>query len=304
MIYTITFSPSIDYVINTKENFVNDGLNRVSDYQLFPGGKGVNASVILKRIGFENKAISFLGEPVKNLFLNLLNNEGLETINIDVNEPTRINIKMFSKNNSFEINGKKPEITSNEFNKLNSILDKLSDKDIVFIMGICDEKYLIEIIKKLNSKNIKFILDIDSPNMLEFIKYKPFLIKPNLDELQRLLSKKISSDNEIKESLILLREKGCVNAMVSNGSKGSYLINEKNEIYKSTIEKIEDVVSTVGAGDTLISSFATLYLNTNNVIDSFKKATSLSIGTVKSKWLANGNDIDKYLNKIQITKLN
>lgn len=304
MIYTITFSPSIDYVINTKQDFVNDGLNRVSDYQLFPGGKGINASVILKRIGFENKAISFLGDPVKNLFLELLNKEGLELVNIDVNEPTRINVKMFSNNHSFEINGKKPEITNNEFNKLNTILDSLNQDDIVLIMGICDESYLIEIVKKLNNKKIKFILDIDSSNMLELIKYQPYLIKPNLDELERILSIKINNEEQIKSSLLLLKEKGCINAMVSNGAKGSYLINDKNEIYKSTIQPIKDVISTVGAGDTLISSFAALYLKSNNVLDSLKQATSLSIGTVKSKWLASKEDLTKHLDKIEVVKIN
>ncbi|BAC44568.1 1-phosphofructokinase family hexose kinase [Malacoplasma penetrans] len=304
MIYTITFSPSIDYVINTKQDFVSDGLNRVSDYQLFPGGKGINASVILKRIGFENKAISFLGDPVKNLFLELLKKEGLELVNIDVNEPTRINVKMFSNNHSFEINGKKPEITNNEFNKLNTILDSLNQDDIVLIMGICDESYLIEIVKKLNNKKIKFILDIDSSNMLELIKYQPYLIKPNLDELERILSIKINNEEQIKSSLLLLKEKGCINAMVSNGAKGSYLINDKNEIYKSTIQPIKDVVSTVGAGDTLISSFAALYLKSNNVLDSLKQATSLSIGTVKSKWLASREDLAKHLDKIEVVKIN
>lgn len=304
MIYTITFSPSIDYVINTNNQFNNNGLNRVSDYQLFPGGKGINASVILKRIGFENNSISFLGEPVKSLFMSLLKKENIKTICIDVDQPTRINVKMFSKDNSFEINGKKPEINQKQFDLLNNLLEKLSQDDIVLIMGICDEDYLLTIIKKLSDKKIKFILDIDSSKMLDFIKYKPYLIKPNLDELQRLLNKEIKTEADIKESLLYLKSKGCINVMVSNGSKGSYLINESNQIYKSEIKPIDNIISTVGAGDTLISSFTCLYLQTNDVIDSYKKATSLSIGTVKSKWLANKEDLTKYFDDIKITQLN
>lgn len=304
MIYTITFSPSIDYVINSDKSFDSNGLNRVNDYQLFPGGKGINASVVLKRIGIESKAITFLGDPIKNLFLSLLKQEDLQTISIDVNEPTRINVKMFAKDNAFEINGKKPNISEGEFNLLNSYLSKLNSKDLVLIMGICDEEYLLQIIQNLSSKNINFVLDIDSPKMLEFIKYKPFLIKPNLDELQRLLNKKIKNEKDIKQALLYLRSLGCKNVMVSNGSKGSYLINEKDEIYKSEIKKIKGVVSTVGAGDTLISSFACLYLQSNDVVDSYTKASSLSIGTVKSKWLANANDLTEHIDKIKITKIN
>ncbi|MDE5545548.1 MAG: hypothetical protein K2I76_02960, partial [Malacoplasma sp.] len=122
MIYTITFAPSIDYVINTNNKFNINGLNRVTDYGLFPGGKGINASIVLKRIGFENKAITFLGGETKNLFLNLLKNENLQVVNIDVDNETRINVKMFSLNNSFEINGEKPIITDKQYFQLSNLI--------------------------------------------------------------------------------------------------------------------------------------------------------------------------------------
>ncbi|MDE5553008.1 MAG: 1-phosphofructokinase family hexose kinase [Malacoplasma sp.] len=304
MIYTITFAPSIDYVINTDNQFNNDGLNRVADYDLFPGGKGINASVILKRIGFENKAITFLGGSTKKLFLDLLKNENLQVINIDVDIDTRINVKMFAKNNSFEINGKKPIINQNEFFQLISLIDQFNSEDIVFIMGICDEIILEKIIEKLHNKNIKFILDIDSKKMLTYIKYKPFLIKPNLQELQSFLNQKIESEIQLKQALYFLKNSGCKNVLVSNGEHGSYLISDENILYKIEIQKINNIVSTVGAGDTLISSFAMFYLQTKKVVESLFKATSLSIGTVLSKWLANKTDLNLHLDYIKVSKIN
>lgn len=304
MIYTITFAPSIDYVINTDNKFEINGLNRVTDYDLFPGGKGINASVILKRIGFENKAITFLGGTTKKLFLDLLKKENLEVINIDVGIDTRINVKMFAKNSSFEINGKKPVISLNEYFQLNKLIDQFNFEDIVFIMGICDEIVLEKIIAKIQSKNIRFILDIDSKKMLSYIKYKPFLIKPNFQELESILNQKIENEMQLKQALYFLKNSGCENVLVSNGKDGSYLINEKNDLYKVEIQKINNVISTIGAGDTLTSSFAMFYMQTKNTIDSLLKATSLSIGTVTNKWLANKSDLDLYLSNIKVSKIN
>lgn len=304
MIYTITFAPSIDYVINTDNKFEINGLNRVTDYDLFPGGKGINASVILKRIGFENKAITFLGGTTKKLFLDLLKKENLEVINIDVSIDTRINVKMFAKNSSFEINGKKPIISLNEYFQLNKLIDQFNFEDIVFIMGICDEIVLEKIIAKIQSKNIRFILDIDSKKTLSYIKYKPFLIKPNFQELESILNQKIENEMQLKQALYFLKNSGCENVLVSNGKEGSYLINEKSDLYKVEIQKINNVISTIGAGDTLTSSFTIFYMQTKNTIDSLLKATSLSIGTVTNKWLANKSDLDLYLSNIKVSKIN
>lgn len=303
MIYTITFSPSIDYVINTNNEFDSNGLNRVSDYDFVVGGKGINASIILKRIGFENEAITFLGKNTKHLFKELIKNENVSLFNIDVNEDTRINVKYFSKNNNFEINGKRPNIDEKQFQLLINKINTFNENDIVFIMGYCDEKLVVEILKILKEKNIKFVLDIDSKEMLNFIKYKPFLIKPNFDELQRLLNVKIDNDNQLLNSMKQLKEMGCQNLMVSNGSKGSYLLTENNEFYKVKVDPISDIVSTVGAGDTLISSFAMLYITSKNVTNSLISATSLSIGTIKTKFLANKEDMQRYTSKIFCEKI-
>lgn len=301
MIYTITFSPSIDYVINAKD-FKNDSLNRIEDYNFVPGGKGINASIILNRIGIKNKAITFLGGQTKSLFLNLIKKEKIKLSKIKVEENTRINVKYITNKNSFEINGKKPIIDDTAKKKFLKLISKLNHKDVVLIMGISDDDFLIEILKILDKNKIKFVLDIDSKNMINFIKYKPFLIKPNWNELESILNKKINNINELKNNMLFLKEKGCKNILVSNGKEGSYFIDDKNNFYEIKIKKVNNVVSPIGAGDTLISSLTSFILNNLNIEDALLKATSLSIGTVKTKFLAKKEDIDKYKNLITISK--
>lgn len=303
MIYTITFSPSIDYVINTKNKFNSNDLNRVEDYELVPGGKGINASIVLKRIGFDNKAISFLGGKTKNLFLDLMSDEKIELINFDSDNDTRINVKMFAQDASFEVNGARAKISQEEYNKLLNFIDQLSEDDFVLIMGICEESFLKKLVEKIHQKRINFALDIDSKIILDLIKYNPFIIKPNRSELESLLNIKINNLEDIKNAMKQLKSLGLKNLIVSDGGKGSYFIGEDNKILQITLKKKFDIVSTVGAGDTLISSFAIMYLKTNNVIESLKAATSLSIGTSCTRFLASKDDMNKYQEFIEIKEI-
>lgn len=303
MIYTITFSPSIDYVINTNNNFDRNNLNRISDYELLPGGKGINASIILKRIGFENKAITFLNGPTKNLFLELIKKEELELIDFESENDTRINIKMFAADANFEINGQRAKILNSEFHKINELIDKMNEEDFVFLMGICDESILKSIVEKLYLKKIPFALDIDSKVVLDLLKYKPFIIKPNRFELEQLIDSKLETNQQIKDSMIKLLDKGLQNIIVSDGKNGSFFASSDRKVYKINLLKKFDIISTVGAGDTLISSFTILYLKTQNIIKSLKEATSLSIGTSCVKFLASKEDLQKYQNWIEVIEI-
>lgn len=303
MIYTITFSPSIDYVINTKNNFDSNNLNRIDDFEFLPGGKGINASIVLKRIGFENKAITFLGGSTKKLFLDLLAKEKIELINFDSENETRINVKMFAKNSTFEINGPRAKINDGQYQKVVDFIDNLKPNDFVLIMGICDEKYLEIIVKKLKDKNIDFALDIDSKVVLNLLKYQPTIIKPNRAELASLLNTKIDTVEDIKSSMIRLQQEGLKYVLVSDGKNGSYFLDQNQDFYHIKLNKTFNIVSTVGAGDTLISSFIVLYLNSKNLIQSLKQATSLSIGTSTVRFLANKEDLTKFIDDIEIIKM-
>lgn len=304
MFHTITFSPSIDYVINSDEKLNITGLNRINDYNFFPGGKGINASVILKRIGFKNKAFCFSGGITHSFFNNLLKKEKVNFFNIKIEDNTRINIKFYDGKEQFEINGPQPKITSSQFALLEKQISKFNINDIVFIMGKCKDEYLIKIVEELSKKQIRFVLDIDSSILLDLIKFKPFAIKPNIHELEILLNKKIDSDKKIHDAMLFFKNEGVKNIIVSCGAKGSYLLTDDNYFFRISFKKIDHIISTVGAGDTLISTFVAFLAKTNDYVDSIKKATSLSIGTSCNKWLGNIEDIDKYLNLIDVREIN
>lgn len=304
MFYTITFAPSIDYVINSNKKININTLNRIEEYDFFPGGKGINASIILERLGFKNKAFCFSGGITNSFFDSLLKKENINFLNIKTNDNTRINIKCYDGKNQFEINGPSPKLSNAEFEFLEKQLSKLNTNDTVFIMGKCKDEYLVKIIKEFSKRKIKFVLDIDSSILLDLLKFKPFVIKPNIYELEMLLNRKIGSEKEIYDAMLFLKNNGSKNTIVSCGSKGSYLLTNDNSFFKISFPKIDNVVSTVGAGDTLIAAFTALLIETNKYIDSIKKATSLSIGTCCRRWLGIKEDVNKYFDLINVVKIN
>lgn len=308
MNYTITFSPSIDYIIDNQDNlFKNNNLTRINSYYLFPGGKGINASFILNQIGIKNKAIVFEYGKTADLFFELLktnNITNIESIKVKSDIDIRINIKYFDNKNKFEINGPAPKIDDSAFEGLLKKLSKLSNKDIVFIMGKCDEKILFKLLDFVKSKNAKFVIDIDSDIFTKVLDYKPLVIKPNIDELESILKKKLNSKNEIIKEMKLFKEKGIENVLVSLGSKGSLLLDNNNELYEINFKKLDTVKSTVGCGDTLLSSYTAFKYEKNlNSEESIRQATALSMSTASNWFLGKIDEIPNFIKSINIKKI-
>ena len=307
MIYTITFSPSIDYVVNNQKNkFDANGLTRIEKYNLFPGGKGINASYILNELKLENEAIIYTYGKTKQLFLELLEKHNLKNvseIDVESNLDIRINLKYFGFDNKFEINGPSIKIDENNLNKLKNKLSNINQKDVVFIMGKCDESVLIDLIEFIRNKKANFVIDIDSNILLQILKYHPFVIKPNIDELQLILNKKFMSDNEVLNAMKDLKKQGALNVIVSMGSEGSLLLDDKNEAYKINFDPIKNLKSTVGCGDTLLSSYVGFkMLNLSNE-ESIKKATAMSMSTASSWFLGSYQEMEILTKDVKVKKI-
>ncbi|MGL5591198.1 MAG: 1-phosphofructokinase [Mycoplasmoidaceae bacterium] len=298
MIYTITLSPSIDYYISNDKKFNSKGLNRIDNFSILPGGKGINSSIILKRHGYDNTAITFLGGLTGNLINDLLKKEKVNVVNIPLEEDTRINVKYFDKNDHFEINGPKSKINDKSINDLKKKLEKLNSSDLVFIMGISEEKTILDLVKFLSKKEVKIVIDIDSKIIFELLKFKPYLIKPNIDELENLFDKKIKEISDVKKHMEKLYEMGAENIIVSMGSKGSCVL-ANNDFIHFEGQKADEVISTVGAGDTMISLFAAKKLEGASLRDSLLFATAGSLGTVSSVHLSDVKKTNYYLEKIK-----
>ena len=261
MIFTVTLNPSIDYVVET-ENFKIGCLNRSKNEYAVAGGKGINVSCVLKELGVETKALGFAAGFTGNEIIRILNQKGIKN-NFVVLEKgmTRINVKINGKNET-EINGKGPEISEREFNWLREILEEAKKGDMLILSGSVPQSNVKDMYEKLaesaNKKGIRFIADTEGKKLLSTLKYKPFMVKPNLKELEEIFGAKIETD----EGIIAYGRKlqyydggGAENVLISMGKEGAVLLCADGRILRKKAPK-GNVLSTVGSGDSMVAGFA------------------------------------------------
>ncbi len=257
MIYTITFNPAIDYSMHIKE--INEGqTNRSIGEHIAFGGKGINVSVILNALGAESTALGFIGGFTGLALKEALENKGIKTDFVFLeNGITRINIKLKGKKET-EINANGPHITKNEINLLLEKLNKLQSGDILVLSGsipkaLPDDIYET-VLSKLHGKGIEYVIDATGKLLLNTLKYKPLLIKPNKAELKELLNISITSKEDIVNGAKELQRLGARNVLVSSGENGAVLLAENGEILKSP-SLCPKAINTVGAGDSMVAGF-------------------------------------------------
>ncbi|MGL5732983.1 MAG: 1-phosphofructokinase [Metamycoplasmataceae bacterium] len=301
MFYTITFSPSIDFFIESNNQFDRNGLTRYESSFLLAGGKGINASIMLKRLGFDTKAIGFAHGSISNLITDQLQDEGIEFIKIPSENETRINVQFNNQINNFQLNGPSSIVSEESKNKLMKLISKLNKNDVVFIMGRSDMILVEEIIKELNKKSIKFILDIDSKEVIKLLKYKPFAMKPNSYELETLMGTKIKTEKDIIKAGQKLLDYGLQNLLISFGEEGSYLIN-KTKTFKIEVPRIKAINAT-GAGDSMLSAFTANYITTNNLEESFIIGNAAGMATAASPWLGTLEKVNEFKKLLKIKEI-
>ena len=277
MIYTVTFNPSLDYIV-TVDNFTCGIVNRTKDEIIFPGGKGINVSMVLKNLGFENTALGFLAGFTGNRIQELLEEKGVRADFIKVEKGiSRINVKLRSNEES-EINGQGPAIGEADIKKLYEKLDRLSDGDILVLAGsipdVMPGSMYMDIMKHLQGKDLKIVVDATKDLLVNVLQYHPFLIKPNNHELGEIFGVKIESKEDVVTYAKKMQEKGARNVLVSMAGDGAVLVVEDGSIYKSKAPKGK-VVNSVGAGDSMVAGFLAGYLENN----SYEKAFQMGVCT-------------------------
>lgn len=277
MIYTVTFNPALDYVIKV-DNFALEQVNRTKREDIYYGGKGLNVSTVLKNLGYESIALGFIagftGEAIEKGAKTL----GFSSDFIKVkNGLSRINVKLKS-NEETEINGQGPKIEKEDINELFKKLEKLTEKDILILSGsipnTLNEDIYEKIMETLQEKNIRIVVDATKNLLLNVLKYKPFLIKPNNHELGEMFNVLLKDDDDIIYYAKKLQEKGARNVLISMAGDGAILITEDKQILKSKVPKGE-VKNSVGAGDSMVAGFIAGYLENNN----YEKALKMGIAT-------------------------
>lgn len=304
MIYTVTLNPSIDYIVKLDE--LNTGsTNRVNEEYVYPGGKGINVSCILKELGHDNTSLGFISGFTGEYIVKTLEEKKLKTDFIKLkNGFSRINVKV-KVSEETEINGQGPNISDEYINLLYKKLDKLNQEDILILAGsipsTLDEKLYENIMSRLEKKNIKIVVDATKNLLLNVLKYKPFLIKPNNDELEEMFSVKLNSNEDIVKYARKLKEMGAINVLVSMGKDGALLITEDNEVFISDVPR-GTVKNSAGAGDSMVAGFISGYLSTGEYDYALKLGAASGSATAFSYDLAERKYIDKLVNEISVKR--
>lgn len=296
MVYTVTFNPAIDYVVHTGEMKLG-ATNRSEKEEMYFGGKGINVSIVLRELGIDSKALGFTagftGEAIEN---------GLSEMGIDADfvrlkkGNSRINVKIKSAEET-ELNGQGPDIDEAAINALFEKLDKLSDGDTLILAGSIPSSLPSDIYEKilerLSGRNIKVVVDATKDLLLNVLKYKPFLVKPNNHELGEMFGVELKTDDDIEKYARKLQEMGAVNVLISMAGDGAMLIDEYGKMHRCGVCK-GTVRNSVGAGDSMVAGFTAGSLK-GDYEYALKLGTAAGGATAFSDGLAEKAKIDELL---------
>ncbi|MDD6202191.1 MAG: 1-phosphofructokinase [Lachnospiraceae bacterium] len=297
MIYTVTLNPSLDYIV-TVDAFSCGIVNRTKDEKIFPGGKGINVSMVLKNLGYENTALGFLAGFTGEKLQSLLKERGVSTDFISVGKGiSRINVKLRSDEET-EINGQGPVIQESDIQKLYQKLDLLKDGDILVLAGSIPDampkSLYMDIMDYLKDKDLKIVVDATNYLLLNVLQYRPFLIKPNNHELGEIFGVKIDRKEDVILYAKKLQEKGARNVLVSMAGKGAVLVAEDGTVLKARAPEGK-LKNSVGAGDSMVAGFIAGYLKSGNYIDAFKMGVCTGSASAFSEELATKAEVTALL---------
>lgn len=294
MIYTVTFNPSLDYIV-TVDHFKAGQINRTADELIYPGGKGINVSIVLKNLGFENTALGFMAGFTGREIQRLLEEMGVSTDFIHVaNGTSRINLKMRSDQET-EINGRGPLIGDKDIERLYRQLDSLKEGDILALSGSIPssmpETIYMDIMQYLEGRGIEVAVDATRDLLVKVLPYHPFVIKPNNHELGEIFRTEITSKDDVIRYAHKLQEMGARNVLVSMAGDGAVLVTENGEEYRAFAPK-GILRNSVGAGDSMVAGFLAGYLKNHDYREAFRMGVCTGSASAFSDALATKEEVE------------
>ena len=293
MIYTVTFNPSLDYIVGT-EGFQLGNTNRTVSELMLPGGKGINVSTVLKNLGIESTALGFTagftGEEIRRRVGEL----GFRSEFIDVgNGFSRINVKM-KEFDGTEINGQGPVIGEEAVGRLLERLDSLEEGDTLVLAGSIPssmpDSIYSDILARLEGRGIVFVVDATKDLLLNVLKYRPFLIKPNHHELGEIFGVELENREDVVPYAERLQEQGAQNVLVSMGGKGAVLLDAEGNVHMLPVPK-GTLVNAVGSGDSMVAGFLAGWTEKKDYKHAFKMGISAGSASAFSELLATEEEI-------------
>lgn len=302
MIYTVTFNPSLDYIVSV-EDFKLGLTNRTSSEMLLPGGKGINVSTVLKNLGVESTALGFTAGFTGDEITRRLEAMGVKNGFIQVQEGfSRINLKLKSIDGT-EINGQGPAISTQKVEQLMGQLGDLGEGDVLFLSGsipasMPDDAYQ-KIMAMLDGRGVSIVVDATRDLLMKVLPYHPFLIKPNNHELGEIFGVQLGTRQSVIPYGKKLQEMGAVNVLISMAGEGAVLIAENGQVYEEPAP-VGKLINGVGAGDSMVAGFMAGYMKEHDYRFAFHMGIAAGSASAFSENLATREEIEAVYR--QITK--
>lgn len=300
MIYTVTFNPAIDYVVYMQQ-FQSGGVNRTQGEDVFFGGKGINVSTVLQRLGVDTAALGFLAGFTGAAIEQGLQQMGVRTDFIHLPAGlTRINVKIKADVET-EINGIGPDIDKAALDALLTQLDGLKPDDMLVlagsIPGCLPDTIYEQILKRLQGRGVRPVVDAEGDLLCRVLPYHPFLIKPNHIELGAIFGQTLHTDDEIEACARQLQQRGARNVLVSMAAAGALLLDETGAVHRMGVPTGQ-TRNSVGAGDSMVAGFLAGYLETGDYAHALKLGTAAGSATAFSEGLATKEAIMQLMNRL------
>ncbi len=300
MIYTVTFNPSLDYIVSVND-FQLGLMNRTDSELILPGGKGINVSTILMNLGIDSTAFGFAAGFTGEEIIREVEAMGIRSDFIKIDSGiSRINLKLKNIDGT-EINGSGPEISEEKIEELLRKLDILGEGDILVLAGSIPASMPADmystIMERLQHKNVTFIVDATKDLLINVLKYKPFLIKPNNHELGELFDVKLTTREEVIPYGKKLQKQGARNVLISMAGEGAVLVAEDGSVYEAPAPK-GTLVNAVGAGDSMVAGFTAGWIEKKDYRHAFYMGVSAGSASAFSEYLATKEEIMDLYEKV------
>lgn len=299
MIYTVTFNPAIDYVVRA-DGIKLGSVNRTASEEIYFGGKGINVSAVLAELGVKSKALGFTAGFTGEAIENGVRDMGIEADFVRLPEGnSRINVKLRAAEET-EINGQGPHISDEALAELFAKLDNIRGGDTLILAGSIPNSLPSDIyeriLERLSERDIRFVADATGKLLLNVLKYRPFLIKPNNFELGELFGAGIQNDGDIIKYASELQKAGARNVLVSMAEKGALLLDETGDIHRCGVCRGE-LKNSVGAGDSMLAGFIA-GIDSGDYDYALRLGTACGGATAFSDGLAAKSHIDELMKQL------
>lgn len=300
MICTVTFNPSLDYIVDV-EDFKLGLTNRTASELILPGGKGINVSTVLMNLGIRNTALGFTAGFTGEEIIRRLQEMGVDSDFIPIdNGVSRINVKLKSIDGT-EINGAGPEISPEKVEELMKKLDTLKEGDVLFLAGsipasMPDDMYE-QIMERMKGRGVMTVVDATRDLLVKVLKYHPFLVKPNNHELGEIFGVELKTREDVVPYGRKLQEMGAANVLISMAGEGAVLIAENGEVYKKPVPEGK-LVNGVGAGDSMVAGFMAGWMEKADYLHAFYMGIAAGSASAFSENLATGEEIEQVYRQV------